>query len=308
EYYFVVNSWTNPHKKNQSKIQSENSAEVSSNIARKVVIISGKVEKRRKEGVNGVILTFNPPNKFTNTDNNGNYRHIVDSPWTGTLVPKKPGYEFKPEERELTNVTSNQPGINFDAIPIYKEISGKVSAARGGIDGVTLTFTSNNITETVNTNDKGEYSHKVPFGWIGIVTPTKKNLSFSPAYKEFSSVNEDKKNENYELNFSFTLTAIWKKDKALIMYKDYGEIESKIPEIEFSTKAIKEYILYRKEKEETGTFVEIVRFPAQEQKNFSYKDENLVNGKEYIYVAEEIDEQGKIIGQSDEVQLNWVSK
>jgi len=75
-------------------------------------------------------------------------------------------------------------------------ISGFVKTPLGeGIDNVLLSF-SNSGGETF-TDLEGSYSHSVPAGWIGIVTPIKLNYSFKPVSRSYSGIETDITNQNY---------------------------------------------------------------------------------------------------------------
>jgi hypothetical protein len=50
---------------------------------------------------------------------------------------------------------------------------------------------------TVITDAGGEYSHKVPYGWSGSVTPSRSNYGFSPEAMHYTGIDSDKPNQDY---------------------------------------------------------------------------------------------------------------
>jgi len=67
-------------------------------------------------GVAGVTLAYmdNGP-KSVMSDGSGNYTINVPSGWTGTVTPKKIGYQFTPVNKSYSNVQSNQTAQNYTA-------------------------------------------------------------------------------------------------------------------------------------------------------------------------------------------------
>jgi hypothetical protein len=77
--------------------------------------------------------------------------------------------------------SSNPPG--------FYVISGKVTNNGTGFAGVTLTFSSNgDTTETTSTDEQGNYSHVVPGGWSGMVTPSMPGCGFTPANRSYTNI------------------------------------------------------------------------------------------------------------------------
>jgi hypothetical protein len=304
-YYFVVQAWTEPHGHNQNIVESGFSAEASSSsVDNDHVIISGMVATEAGEGIDGATLNFFPPNEFVVSDRGGNYWHVVNSKWSGTVTPLKTGYTFKPAQITFKNVTSHQPGTDFQANLIHFVISGEVTSAGEGIAGVTLTFTGDKgETETVQTDAYGSYSYQVPYGWAGRATPSKGDLLFYPPFIDYPlpGITGNRDHQDYQLSVSLALTAARKQDSTLIIRKEYGEIELNVGLIGVSTTAIQKFIIYRKEA--NGAYQPNNEFPASNQTDsyqFTYRDEYLEKGKTYTYIARAIDAQGKIIGESQE--------
>jgi len=74
------------------------------------VIITGNA------GVGSVTLAYteNGP-KSVLSDGSGNYTISVPSGWTGTVTPKKIGYQFTPASKSYSNVLTNQTAQNYTA-------------------------------------------------------------------------------------------------------------------------------------------------------------------------------------------------
>jgi len=77
---------------------------------------SSQVSITGNAGVAGVTLAYtdNGP-KSVLADGSGNYTISVPSGWTGTVTPKKIGYQFIPVNKSYSNVQSNQASQNYTA-------------------------------------------------------------------------------------------------------------------------------------------------------------------------------------------------
>ncbi|MDX2447935.1 MAG: carboxypeptidase-like regulatory domain-containing protein [Desulfobacterales bacterium] len=77
-----------------------------------------------------------------------------------------------------------------------EKISGYVRTSSGNeISGVTVTFSNGEGSAT--TNSSGYYSQQVKEGWSGTATPSKVGYNFDPAYRNYSNVKKNKKNQDY---------------------------------------------------------------------------------------------------------------
>lgn len=301
QYYFVVQTRTEPHEKNQNTVDSDYSAKVWAETLK--YIISGRVVTETGKGIAGVTMLFSSPDDYMETDVNGNYSHAVEDGWSGTVRPTKTGYTFEPEKIPFKNVASDQPNTNFKVKSFLFYITGNVTSGGEGVEGVTLTFTADNgETGTVQTNSYGSYSYEVPFGWIGWGTPSKGDLLFYPqSIKYDQPVTRNWDHQDYQLCVSLNLTVARKQDSTLIIRKEYAEIEFKAILIGISASTVKTFNIYRKEA--NGDYQPNKEFTATNQTNsflFTYRDEYLEKGKTYTYIARAIDAQGKIIGESKE--------
>lgn len=128
--------------------------------------------------------------KTTSADSTGNYTIYVTYGWTGTITPKKTGFAFTPASRSYTNVTANQIGRNYLATASLT-ISGNA-----GVGGATLTYDDSGI-HTVTADSSGNYVLPVSDGWSGSVTPSKVGYLFSPTFRTYTSVADNKIGQNY---------------------------------------------------------------------------------------------------------------
>ncbi len=81
--------------------------------------------------------------------------------------------------------------------PGNASISGTVIDNGTGLAGVTLTFS--NGGGTVVTGGDGNYTHMVPFGWFGSVTPGKDGYTFLPGSRAYDNVISDLTNQDFSV-------------------------------------------------------------------------------------------------------------
>lgn len=159
-------------------------------------LISGVVTDDESNPIQGVTMTLSGGGTRT-TDLNGLYSFTVRHGWSGYVRPSRAGWTFLPTRRDYTNVTSDQINGFFVG---YRggnrvTISGAVKLSDGtGIPGVALTFTPGG---TVKTDDNGDYSNAVNFGWSGTVTPSLAGYTFTPASRSYSSVKTGLTDQDY---------------------------------------------------------------------------------------------------------------
>ncbi|UCC96731.1 MAG: hypothetical protein JSW66_12905 [Phycisphaerales bacterium] len=144
------------------------------------LIISGTL------GVEGVVLQGLPGNPSTGP--NGIYTVKVEYGWSGTVTPKKEGYEFSPAFTDYPNVLETQSNQNYVATPLTYVISGTA-----GLDGVEMKGLPGNPITDLN----GYYSVTVDYGFSATVEPTKPGHTFMPASKIYTKVNSDRTSEDY---------------------------------------------------------------------------------------------------------------
>jgi hypothetical protein len=249
KYYFVVQTWTDPHPNNNNKVESDLSGEESATPGEKVSI-SGKVTWL-EDGLSGVTLTFidnegGEPETET-TDSEGNYSHEVNWGWTGNVTPEKYGFTFIPasipyDEKE----TSNKTDQDYEATADKPIISGRVATeALEGVKGVTMTFSNNEESRTTTTDSDGKYSLGVTNEWTGTVTPTdtKNCCDFVPPYEPYNNVTENQ-SKNYTATrkqFVISGTVTYEGDplpEVILTFSDAGESVTTYPDGTYSKEVL----------------------------------------------------------------------
>ena len=144
-------------------------------------------------GMSGVVMDGLPGTPVTDKD--GNYTAAVDYGFSGTVMPTKEGYIFKPARREYSNVTTGKTNQNYTAELLTFNISGVVTFGGNPMEGVTVSARnggSSSITDT-----KGQYGITVGYGWNGIITPTKEGYIFELPSRKYTDVIRSQTNHNY---------------------------------------------------------------------------------------------------------------
>jgi inhibitor of cysteine peptidase len=129
------------------------------------------------------------------TDDKGEYSAIVEYGYSGEVTPTKEGYIFKPAKEIYTEVTDNQ-SRNYTAKLLTYTISGST-----GISGVVM----KGLPGEPVTDDDGEYSAIVDYGYSGEVTPTKEGYVFEPDRETYTKVT-DNQSRDYTATPSFVIS------------------------------------------------------------------------------------------------------
>ena len=137
-------------------------------------------------GVEGAVLEGLPNNPTSGAG--GNYSVKVKYGWSGTVTPKKEGYEFSPAYTDYPNVIQTQSNQDYTATALTYVISGTAS-----MDGVQMKGLPGNPVTDLN----GFYNATVNYGFSATVEPTKGGYTFTPASKIYTKVNSDRTDENY---------------------------------------------------------------------------------------------------------------
>jgi peptidoglycan/xylan/chitin deacetylase (PgdA/CDA1 family) len=163
-------------------------SEVTSNLANRnfVATVVNPCVISGNAGVDDVNMSGLPGP--TVTSGGGLWSAVVPYGWSGTITPTKPGYIFSPASISYTEVTSDLADRDFTATAIIITIFGTT-----GMDSVTMTgLPGDPVTDT-----DGSYSVVVPYGWSGMVTPTKIGYAFSPASRSYTNITADQPDQNY---------------------------------------------------------------------------------------------------------------
>lgn len=141
--------------------------------------ISGNV------GIAGVVMQGLPGHVIT--DHSGRYSAIVEYGWTGTVIPIREGYRFRPAEITYSDIAADFPG-DYSAEVVTYIISGNV-----GIEGVTM----HGLPGDTVSDSEGIYQATVKYGWSGNVTPVKEGYEFEPPERMYSAVDRDMTSQSY---------------------------------------------------------------------------------------------------------------
>ena len=110
---------------------------------------------------------------------------------TVTITPVLYGYDFTPQSRSISNITHHQTGIDFVASKITYSISGRVTEAGYGLEGVKITA-SGDFNMDVTTYADGGYTFLgVPQGANVTITPALDGYSFTPQSRSISNISQN---------------------------------------------------------------------------------------------------------------------
>ncbi len=149
-------------------------------------------------GVGGATVDYGEGS--TTADSGGTYVFRVPYGWSGTVTPSKPGYTFSPGNRsyEAEPVTADRAEQNFTATLLRYTISGNA-----GVAWATISYTGGATTA----GSAGSYSFSVPYGWSGIVTPSKPGYTFLPVSKLYGYMTTNWTGHNYAATLlSYTIS------------------------------------------------------------------------------------------------------
>ncbi len=157
--------------------------------ARMKFSISGSV------GVEGVEITGLPTK--TVSDRDGFYNAEVEYGFTGTITPKRAGYEFEPPNRQYTDVIGPEINHNYEATVLKRILSGMIVSDKGQpVENVSVSATDKGGSTGITTTN-GTYELEVDYGWRGTVTPTKEGYTFTPPNKMYGAVTRDQTQQRY---------------------------------------------------------------------------------------------------------------
>jgi hypothetical protein len=134
----------------------------------------------------------------------GAYAITVPYGWSGTVVPAKTAYTFSPDNIAYSNVQASLSGQSYVATHDPVTISGNA-----GVVGAFLSY-SDGSHKTVAANSSGIYTVTVPYNWSGTIAPSKTDYSFTPPFRTYTNVTENKLNEDFTavLNHKYFLPLI----------------------------------------------------------------------------------------------------
>ncbi|MHC4212528.1 MAG: FG-GAP-like repeat-containing protein [Planctomycetota bacterium] len=152
-------------------------------ISYETYTISGHVTMADGNGLLGVGVSAGADIEGAVTDGSGYYELLVPPGWSGTVTVAKSDWGFSPSSRVYSSVSSDALSEDYSAIqPV---ISGYVTDGVGtGIDGVSVVSDNGGGSDT--TDATGFYAITVPYGWTGIVTPSKAGWGCEPLSRTYS--------------------------------------------------------------------------------------------------------------------------
>ena len=151
--------------------------------------------------IKGVPIQFSHDNSTVHTDASGNYTKTVDSGESTKVFASCVGCLFRPQYVLLTNIISDQPGINFTAACSTVTVSGRVTRGGAALPGVTITFTQ--FDTSVTTDANGDYYWTENFFHATFdVIPSLPGYTFSPAQATITYL--DNSNHTFIRDFSAT--------------------------------------------------------------------------------------------------------
>ena len=107
---------------------------------------------------------FESGDEFVTTNSSGEYKVEMESgSGITTLTPSKTGYTFEPGSRDVQLNAGEVTGADFTGSS-YATITGVVMAGTTALPGVTVTATSQGISDDDETDRRGRFSVSVPSG------------------------------------------------------------------------------------------------------------------------------------------------
>lgn len=142
----------------------------------------------------GVPVIFNCPaggnyvGQMT-TDVTGAYSFVVDAGSTCSVWPSKLNYNFSPNSKSFSNITSNQ-SQDFATISSSVTLTGTIKNNGNPVSGITVSCPGASSSTPVITDNSGSYSFTVMIGNGSgyTVTPSSPMYAFSPIQKTYSAL------------------------------------------------------------------------------------------------------------------------
>ena len=144
--------------------------------------------------IKGVTLSYNNGGPKTIIANGfgGTYTiFYLPYNWSGTVTPSKLGYTFSPPSITYHNLTADRTAQDYIPIVTFLTITGNAGDA-----GVVLSYTDG-TPKTVTSSSNGRYTITIPYGWSGLVTPSKTGITFSPPNRPYTNVIANQAAQNY---------------------------------------------------------------------------------------------------------------
>jgi len=112
------------------------------------------------------------------TDTKGNYSAEVPYGWAGTVEPSKEGHTFDPVRRDYARVMDDQTSQDYVARIKMLSISDTLTIGDEPLEGVNVIARPGDYSDV--TDNRGQYSIRVPYGWTGELYMAKPGFEFDP--------------------------------------------------------------------------------------------------------------------------------
>jgi len=157
--------------------------------------ISGYVRDASNNGISGATISLSNMGTTTTQNDGAFHCQLIPYGYAGTLSVSKTGWSFVPLSINIPSVSADLNNQNFVGTHIPVTISGFTRYSNGnGIPNVTISF-SNNGGSTMSGNSTGSWSHQVPYGWSGVITPTMIDWTFDPTSITMDNVTSNQSNQ-----------------------------------------------------------------------------------------------------------------
>ena len=149
-----------------------------------VLRIAGYVLTASDDPIDNVTVTAYNPEATVSTDPCGYYELTVPFFWSGDVTLAKQEYYFEPDTRSYEKVTYDLDAEDYVGGPTTFVISGKVKwDDESGIEGAAINSDNGGYSDI--TDENGDYSLTVGFGWSGSITVSKCGYEFAADTLDF---------------------------------------------------------------------------------------------------------------------------
>ncbi|MCX7045566.1 MAG: FG-GAP-like repeat-containing protein [Candidatus Sumerlaeota bacterium] len=187
----------NPHFRSYDNVNADLANQNFTAIPPVSVAISGQITYPNSAPAAGVTISTSDNLSSASTDANGAYTLNVPYYWSGAIIPAKFGVSFAPDRLTFTSLTVPVAGQDFTASNLMIHLSGAIITLTSGIApmGVTLTAAPATglavSTVTAVTTSAGVFNLALPYGWSGVVTPSRTGFVFVPASLSYAALTTD---------------------------------------------------------------------------------------------------------------------
>jgi hypothetical protein len=156
--------------------------------------ISGRVADASNQPLLGINVHLDGSStRDTTTDASGNYSFAgLAQQGNFTVTPSETNYRFNPPSRSVSNLQSDQTGVDFMGALVNHAIAGTIVDGDGhGLSGVTVSLAGAR-SDVTTTDANGNYAFaNVPEGGNFTVTPDKDGFNFNPPQRQVNNITAD---------------------------------------------------------------------------------------------------------------------